>query len=560
MPSGDPMEPISGWLDPDEPSARAAGWTPDGGWQEDNRRRPRPRRNGRTGHRRPRRPGAIVIPLVLGVAAAVVVALVAQSGTTARLSAVAQDAAGTPSASAFATTDGYLFRMLDNPSGPTFNQLLGINDTGEISGYFGSGAAGHPNQGYLVVNATTKAHTGHFVSGNFPGSAQTQVTGLNTNGVTVGFWSKTNAADQASNANMGFYASGGTFHSVQFPTGNNATPVVDQLLGVNDQGQAVGFYVNAQGKNRGYVYDIRTQQFTRVLPPGFTDATSLQSPSLTAAGINNFGDISGFYTTSDGHEVGFLLRPGGEFTQLAYPGASSTIALGISGTSEVVGSYTAGAGENAVVHGFTWTASGGFAQVNDPLGANSTTINGVNVKGDLVGFYTDSAGHTNGFLATQVAGATAVTSTASPAASASGTPSTDPAPSARATPSVSPPGSTSGTVTLSSQAGGLSAVTVSASGLTPGSAHAVEIVTAKGEVVVTVAPGLTADSAGQASVTVRSPFLELVRSVPAGLKIVILAGGPGSSPIAQAASSAVTSGTSGQQSFPLTSIPGSDFS
>jgi hypothetical protein len=119
-------------------------------------------------------------------------------------------------------------------------------------------------------------------------------------------------------------------------------------------------------------------------------------------------------------------------------------------------------------------------------------------------------------------------------------------------PSGSSSSSLSGTVTLWSQSGEQSAVTVSASGLAPGSAHAVEIVTAKGEVVVTVAPGLTADGAGQASVTVSSPFLKLVRSVPAGLKIVILAGGPGTSPIAQATSSAAAGGMSGQQSFPLT--------
>lgn len=472
-------------------------------------------------------------------------ALVTQSGTTARLSAVAQDAVGTPSSSTFATGGGYLFRTLDNPGDLTFNQLLGINNSGEISGYFGSGAAGRPNKGYLVVNAATRPHTGHFVGENFPGSAQTQVTGLNANGVTVGFWSGTNDANQADNANRGFYASGSTFHSVQFPTGDNSSPVVDQLLGVNDQGVTVGFYTNGQGKNRGYEYDIQTHQFTRVLPPGFTGATSLQSPSLTAGAINDFDDVVGFFTASGGVTDGFLQTPGGTFTQLAYPGASSTMALGISGTNEVVGSYTVGSGNDAVTHGFTWTTTAGFASVNDPLGRNSTTINGVNVKGELVGFYTDATGNTHGFLATQVAGGMAA-STGSP----------DPAPSATPEPSALPSGSSSGSlsgsVTLWSQSGGMSAVTVSASGLTPGSAHAVEIVTAKGAVVVTLAPGLTADSAGQASVTVSSPFLELVRSVPAGLKIAVLAGGPGTSPVAQATSSAAVNGTSGQQSFPLT--------
>ena len=553
MPSGDPMEPISGWPDPGDPNTWDIGWQADDGLAVTHGRRSRRFRLARSSWRS-RRSGTVLIPLAVAAAAAVIVALVTQSGTTARLSAVAQDAVGTPSSSTFATGDGYLFRTLDNPGDPTFNQLLGVNNSGEISGYFGSGAAGHPNKGYLVVNAATRPHTGHFLSENFPGSVQTQVTGLNANGVTVGFWSGTNDANQADNANMGFYAAGGTFHSVQFPTGDNASPVVDQLLGVNDQGLAVGFYTNGQGKNRGYEYDIQTHQFTRVFPPGFTDATSLESPSLTATGINDFKDVVGFYTTVNGVTVGFERTPGGTFTQLAYPGSSSTMALGISGTGEIVGVYTVGNGNGAATHGFTWTppieqGTARFASVSDPFGKNSTTINGVNTKGDLVGFYTDSSGNTDGFLATQVAGGMAA-STGSPDPAASATQSATPEPSAM--PSDSSSGSVSGTVTLWSQSGEQSAITVSASGLTPGSAHAVEIVTAKGEVVVTVAPALTADSAGQASVTVTSPFLELVRSVPAGLKIVILAGGPGTSPIAQATSSAATSGTSGQQSFPLT--------
>jgi hypothetical protein len=466
-----------------------------------------------------------------------------------RLTGAVTGASPSPSSSAFVTGDGYLFRTLDNQSDPTFNQLLGINSSGEIAGYFGSGAAGHPNKGYLVVNATTKRHTGHFVSENFPGSAQTQVTGLNANGVTVGFWSKTNDANQAGNADLGFYASGGAFHSVHFPTGNDASPVVDQLLGVNDQGLAVGFYTNKQGLNRGYEYNIQTRQFTRVFSPGFTTATSRQSPSLTAAAINDFDDVAGFYTASGGVTDGFMRTPGGTFTQLAYPGASSTMALGISGTSEVVGVYTVGTGGNAPMHGFTWTATSGFASVSDPFGPDTTTINGVNVRGDLVGFYTDTAGNTHGFLATQVAGMT-TTSTASPAPSGSATPGTAPAPMPSTSGTASP--SPSGTVTIGSQAGGQPAVIVSASGLTPGSAHTVELVTAKGAVVVTITPGLVANSSGQATITVGSPFLKLVRSVPAGLKIVILSAGPGTGPIAEATSSTATSGTSGQESFPLT--------
>jgi hypothetical protein len=38
--------------------------------------------------------------------------------------------------------------------------------------------------------------------------------------------------------------------------------------------------------------------------------------------------------------------------------------------------------------------------VDDPHGVGTTTINGVNDRGVLVGFYTDSAGNTDGMIAT----------------------------------------------------------------------------------------------------------------------------------------------------------------
>ena len=115
----------------------------------------------------------------------------------------------------------YTFTTLDNQGDPTFNQVLGINQSGTIAGYFGSGAAGHPNKGYLLSPPYGQSS---YVSENFPGSVQTQVTGLNDRGVTVGFWSDQNNANQV-NANFGFYTvDGHTAHTVMFPTDDNATP------------------------------------------------------------------------------------------------------------------------------------------------------------------------------------------------------------------------------------------------------------------------------------------------------------------------------------------------
>ena len=325
------------------------------------------------------------------ITAAAAVGALAVAGVTLATAgaAVAQAAPATPASHQTA----YRFETLDNANDLTFNQLLGINNNGVIAGYFGSGAQGHPNKGYRLYPPYGQ---GNYVNENFPNSVQTQVTAINDNGDTVGFWSSMNNANMV-NDNHGFYKLRGHHsHTADFPTGSPATPPVDQLLGVNDSDVAVGFYTDANGNNHGYKFNINTKRFTVVTDP------NAPTTSLTAAAINNNGDIAGFYTNpATGNTDGFL-KHHGQFIDLAVPGASSTMALGVNDHDEVVGVYTVGTGSDAQMHGFTWTPDGGFTSFDDPHGMGTTTINGVNDKGDLVGFYVDSAGNTDGFLATAI--------------------------------------------------------------------------------------------------------------------------------------------------------------
>jgi hypothetical protein len=288
------------------------------------------------------------------------------------------------SAASPANSTSYSFQTLNNASDPTFNQLLGINDFGVIAGYFGSGAQGHPNKGYQLEPNHIR-----YLNENFPGSVQTQVTGLNNTGVTVGFWSSMNNANMV-NDNHGFVDVGGRFRTADFPTGSPAAPPVDQLLGVNDSDVAVGFYTDANGNNHGYEYNVRSGRFSTV---------TYQDASLTAAAINDRGDVAGFYAVG-GTTDAFIKFGNRTFISLAVPGASSTMALGVNNSDEVVGTYTVGSGSSAVMHGFTWTPQHGFSTVDDPHGLGTTTINGVNDFGQLVGFYVDANGNTDGFLAT----------------------------------------------------------------------------------------------------------------------------------------------------------------
>jgi hypothetical protein len=300
-------------------------------------------------------------------------------------------AAGPAQASPAVAAPHYTFRTLNNSDDPTFNQLLGINDSGKIVGYFGSGAKGHPNKGYALHPPYRQLD---YRNQNFPRSKQTQVTGESNNGITVGFYSTQNKASLADN-NFGFYAiNGKNFHKVDFPASHPASPPVDQLLGVNDAGLAVGFYVDSSGNSHGYLYDIHTHHYFTE-NPGVAGVTS-----VTATGINDSDSVVGFFTNAKGQVHGFFVRKAApHLFVLSFHGSSATTPLGVGKHGEVVGDYTVGTGSSAVMHGFTWTRQHGFVTVNDPHGVDTTTINGVNTAGDLVGFYVGAGGNTNGFLA-----------------------------------------------------------------------------------------------------------------------------------------------------------------
>jgi hypothetical protein len=295
---------------------------------------------------------------------------------------------GSAAASPAPNTPHYSFQTLNNSNDPTFNQLLGINDSGVIAGYFGSGAAGHPNKGYYLLPRYTQLD---YRIENFPGSVQTQVTGLNNGSTQVGFFAPTNTG---TDANFGWYSrdNGRSFHEITVPGVTFGTPSVTQLLGVNDSNKAVGFFVDGNGNSHGFIYGIRNNTFT------FTNIAG--ATSVTDAGINDRGDVTGFFTISGGAVASFLKRDG-QMIFLKFPGASSTMALGVNVADEVVGVYTVGSGTGATMHGFTWTRQNGFQTVDDPNGVGTTTVNGVNDRGDLVGFYVDSAGNTDGMLATR---------------------------------------------------------------------------------------------------------------------------------------------------------------
>lgn len=305
---------------------------------------------------------------------------------TAAAAAIAAGASGTAARAA----PSYTFQTLNNNNDVTFNQLLGINTSGMIAGYFGSGAAGHPNKGYTLVPPYSQ---GNYTNENFPGSVQTQVTGLNNGGTTVGFWSNSNNG-VGMDANFGFTDLGGTFTNVNDPNTPKTGTTFNQLLGVNNSNTAVGFYTDAAGANHGYTYSIGSKTFS-------ADINDPNGVSTTTAAINNAGLLVGFDTDGAGVTHGFVDK-GGVFTDVNAPGATSTSFLGINDNGLAVGFDVLASG---AMDGILYDINTGtFTTLDDPNGVGTTTLNGVNDLNQVVGFYVDSAGNTDGLLANPTTG------------------------------------------------------------------------------------------------------------------------------------------------------------
>jgi hypothetical protein len=235
----------------------------------------------------------------------------------------------------------------------------------------------NPNKGYTIDPPYSQEN---YNFENFPGSQQTQVTAINDFGNTAGFY--TNAAE----ANFGFVDQDGTFTTVTDPK-TTSKPSFNQLLGRNDNGDAVGFYNDAKGNSHAYEYNVNTKKFTAITPPN--------AVSASATGINDQGDIVGTLTTAKGVMEGFLLK-GFTYTDFEINGSTQTMALGVNDLLQIVGSYVDSSNNT---HGFVQNNAGVVTTVDDPNGIGTTIVNGINNGGSLVGFYTDSAGYTDGFLA-----------------------------------------------------------------------------------------------------------------------------------------------------------------
>ena len=242
------------------------------------------------------------------------------------------------------------------------------------------------NNGYTLVPPNT------YTTENFPGAVQTQVVGINNTGTTVGFYV------DGTRANHGFDEMDAMPAATVDNTLTNSTPAFNQLAGVNDANLAAGFYMDAAGNFHGYIATLGSS-------PMFTPINVTGATSVSATGINNADLVSGFFVDGmTGNTLGFLENEDGTgLVTFEVPGSTMTMFLGLNNQDQAVGSYVDMNGET---QGLIYNIlNGTFQTISDPNASpmtafmvNGTTVNGINDAGDLVGFYSDGT-HVNGFLA-----------------------------------------------------------------------------------------------------------------------------------------------------------------
>jgi uncharacterized membrane protein len=274
----------------------------------------------------------------------------------------------------------YTFTTIDFPPAISSNNSIfpfGINNAGQIVGYYGLPVPFAPTFGFLKDGPT-------FTTIDPPDTTHATVAlGINNAGQIVGSFANATGGH-------GFLKDGATFTTIDDPRATRST----QAAGINDAGQIVGNFIDAMGSGdtgiHGFLKDGET--FTTIDVPGaiYTNAVA----------INDAGQIVGnFFVANETH--GFL-KDNATFTMvdgpaLRIPGTYFNVG-GINNAGQIVGTFSDATG----LHGFLQegTNSATVTTIDHP-DALSTEVLGINDAGQIVGRFVDATG-IHEFVATPV--------------------------------------------------------------------------------------------------------------------------------------------------------------
>lgn len=166
-----------------------------------------------------------------------------------------------------------------------------------------------------------------------------------------------------------------------YPGSGNSTTVE----GINDDGDVTGYFADGRGAIRGFIRFADGTFSTPVIEPNDTGNVTV------ATDINNLGQVCGYYHSSDIYYPyrGFILSDG-IFTEYG-PGGSDYYITGINDS----GDYCATLDFHYLVEGLLADADRGMVYFNV---GNSAQANAINLHTGIVGNYGDDQSGMHGYL------------------------------------------------------------------------------------------------------------------------------------------------------------------
>lgn len=168
-------------------------------------------------------------------------------------------------------------------SAPRVSQALGINNNLTVVGFYNDAANASHGYAYNVITAA-------YTPFNISGASSSAVTGINDDNTICGFFT-----DAKTNVTVGYVMNALGLTRVAQPQ-----VTTTQLLGINNEGVAVGFYVDSHNISHGVYYTPNSTALVVVNAPQGVGGTVLN-------GLNNRGQIVGFYTDAANNTHGLLV-------------------------------------------------------------------------------------------------------------------------------------------------------------------------------------------------------------------------------------------------------------
>ena len=282
----------------------------------------------------------------------------------------------------------FVFTTIDVPgvSGRTY--ATGINNAGQIVGWFHDATGDH---GFLRIDEH------NFITFDAPQAVGgTSLQGINDSGYSTGsfFNSTTNGRSFLVSSN----ASG--FVNFDFPDAPGPTYAHD----INNFGQIVGHFFSADSSSdgpnvHGFLRNANGS-FSRFDVPGAPVGT-LGTIGTIVRGINDVGQIVGYVLGLNGSagEIGFIgTTDGSAYTRFVAPHSVGTTPTDVNNNGEIVGSF--GNTVSPRNSSFVRHSDGRFTVFGHP-NTTSSHAQGINDLGQVVGYFSDSTGD-HGFLATPI--------------------------------------------------------------------------------------------------------------------------------------------------------------